>query len=117
MNAGAEQGAARREIALAIAADHPAFAGHFPGRPIVPGVVLLDEALHAIGLATGQDLSACHIANVKFLSPVTPGEPLRLAFDAGGAAGKAGIRFDILSGTRKVASGAVRIEGKPQGTE
>ncbi|MBS1142561.1 MAG: hypothetical protein H6R13_4014, partial [Proteobacteria bacterium] len=25
--------------------DHPALTGHFPGRPIMPGVVLLDQAI------------------------------------------------------------------------
>ncbi len=35
------------ETTLRIAPDHPAFAGHFPGAPIVPGVVLLDAAVHA----------------------------------------------------------------------
>ena len=33
--------------ALNVAADHPAFGGHFPGSPVLPGVVLLDDALHA----------------------------------------------------------------------
>ena len=31
-----------------ISADHPSLPGHFPGHPIVPGVVLLDRVLEAI---------------------------------------------------------------------
>lgn len=93
------------EALLSIAPDHPAFRGHFPGRPIVPGVVLLDHALDAIGNLTDSDLSACQISAVKFLSPVLPGEPVHVRCETltNGA-----IRFDILSGERKVATGSVR---------
>ena len=45
-----------------IAPDHPAFAGHFPGTPILPGVVLLDSALQAIAAATGLVLDRCEIS-------------------------------------------------------
>jgi 3-hydroxyacyl-[acyl-carrier-protein] dehydratase len=93
------------DIDLPIAPDHPAFAGHFPGTPIVPGVVLLDLALVAIGTALGQELSACHINSVKFLSPVKPGEPVQLRYEAQASGA---IRFDLSSGERKVASAVVR---------
>ena len=91
---------------LPIAADHPAFAGHFPGMPIVPGVVLLDEALHAIGAAIGIDLSACQISSVKFLSPVGPAEPVLVTYEI---SGNRAIRFDIMSDARKVATGSIRM--------
>jgi 3-hydroxyacyl-[acyl-carrier-protein] dehydratase len=91
---------------LLIAADHPAFAGHFPGMPIVPGVVLLDEALHAMGASIGTDLSACQISSVKFLSPVRPGEPVSVRYEI---SGQRSIRFDIVSDERKVASGTIRL--------
>lgn len=93
-------------LSLAIAPDHPALTGHFPGMPVVPGVVLLDEALHAIGAASGLDLSACRITSLKFLSPLLPGQPIELRYDIseGGA-----IRFTLMHGARKVASGAVQL--------
>ena len=56
--------------------DHPAFAGHFPGTPILPGVVLLDTALQAIAQASGIALDLCEISSVKFLSPANPGDEL-----------------------------------------
>lgn len=93
---------------LPIASDHPAFAGHFPGTPIVPGVVLLDEALQAIGRLTGCDLSACQISTVKFLSPVRPGEPVSVRYEAQGTQ-PLKFRFDILSDERKVATGSIRV--------
>jgi 3-hydroxymyristoyl/3-hydroxydecanoyl-(acyl carrier protein) dehydratase len=94
---------------LAIAADHPAFAGHFPGQPILPGVVLLDEALHAIGGSIGADLSACRISSVKFLSPARPGEPLAVHYEM---LDNGALRFDITSNERRIASGSLRA-GEP----
>lgn len=91
---------------LHIASDHPAFAGHFPGLPIVPGVVLLDEALHAMGDAIGVDLSTCQISSVKFLSPVRPGEPVSVSYEI---SGNRSIRFDIVSDERRVATGSIRL--------
>ena len=94
-----------QQVALPIAPDHPAFAGHFPGTPIVPGVVLLDEALHAIGSALGMDLSPCDISSAKFLSPVSPGEAVYASFDM---TNTGAIKFDIVSGERKIATGSIR---------
>jgi 3-hydroxyacyl-[acyl-carrier-protein] dehydratase len=100
----------RGETTLTIAADHPAFPGHFPGRPIVPGVVLLDAALHAVEQerqtpgeqpASGPALH-CQIASAKFLSPVQPGETLTISYTR---TDKGPTRFEIACGQRPVASG------------
>ena len=84
--------------------DHPAFAGHFPGTPILPGVVLLDVTLHAITEAAGIEPGSCEIGSVKFLSPAKPGDQLEIRYDSppGGT-----IRFDIVADTRKIASGNI----------
>lgn len=92
---------------LNIAPDHPALAGHFPGMPVVPGVVLLDEALHAIGAALGADLSACRVASVKFLSPVLPQQPVEVLHEGGEGSDGGAIRFTLMHGGRKVASGVI----------
>ncbi len=84
--------------------DHPAFAGHFPGTPILPGVVLLDTALHAIAQASGIALTHCEISAVKFLSPAHPGDALVIQHEIS-ASGT--IRFDIVAGMRKIASGSI----------
>jgi acyl-coenzyme A synthetase/AMP-(fatty) acid ligase len=98
---------------LPIAPDHPAFAGHFPGEPIVPGVVLLDEALHAIGASIKADLSRCRISTVKFLSPLRPGQPASVHYELQDDDAVMKIRFDIMSDARKVASGAIVLEQQP----
>lgn len=59
--------------------DHPSLPGHFPGRPVVPGVVLLDHAAALIAPhLPGRALSGISLA--KFLLPVLPGQEVHVAF-------------------------------------
>jgi len=100
-------------LPLAIAADHPAYAGHFPGRPILPGVVLLDEALLSLSALQGEQALRCEIKSAKFLSPVQPGESLRLDY----AATAAGVfRFELKAAERVVASGIVAFAAVAEAT-
>lgn len=52
--------------------DHPSLAGHFPGHPIVPGVVLLDCVLDAIRSRAGSPIGLASIVSTKFLQAVAP---------------------------------------------
>ena len=93
------------ETTLFIAPDHPAFAGHFPGMPILPGVLLLDAAVHAVSQALGASGAAgCQISSAKFLSPAGPGETLAVSWTRS-ASGSG--RFDISCGSRKIATGTL----------
>jgi len=85
-------------LSLPIAVDHPAFAGHFPGRPVVPGVVLLDLCLRSVAMRH-DDVPAWSIDNAKFLSPVAPGDALMLAFDENPSpSGRVALRVTAGSG-------------------
>ena len=86
-------------------ADHPAFAGHFPGHPVVPGVLLLDAV---IGSLAGTQLlrgKAC-LEGVKFLGPVGPGERVVLTQHPLPADR---IEFRLHAGERPVALGQLRF--------
>ena len=66
-----------------VAPDHPAFDGHFPGRPLLPGVALVAEVLEAVRgeLALAARIgTAPRIDVVKFLAPVLPGARLAIRF-------------------------------------
>jgi 3-hydroxymyristoyl/3-hydroxydecanoyl-(acyl carrier protein) dehydratase len=90
------------ETALAIAREHPAYTGHFPGRPILPAVVILAEVLAAIDAAVPGSAAGLSVANAKFLKAVTPGTPLVLAH---AQAPDGSVRFEVRSPADLVASG------------
>jgi 3-hydroxyacyl-[acyl-carrier-protein] dehydratase len=101
--------------ALRIATEHASFAGHFPGFPILPGAVLLDEALHEIARSRGLDLTQWQVAAVKFLQTVRPGDGITLEHSA---PDDATIHFAIRTASAGVASGslsAIRQSGLTNG--
>jgi len=91
-------------VSLRIPADHPSFAGHFPGRPLLPGVVLLAEVLEAalaepaLAAAIGR---TPRIASAKFHAPVTPGSELELRLHTADAR----VRFEVWRADTLAASG------------
>ncbi len=63
---------------LDIPADHACFAGHFPGQPILPGVLLLERVMALAQSQLVQPLSKYTIYNAKFLTAVVPGDRLNV---------------------------------------
>jgi acyl-coenzyme A synthetase/AMP-(fatty) acid ligase len=89
-------------IMLRFAVGHPACAGHFPGDPIIPGAVLLDELVAALFPAGWSGV----IESAKFHHPVRPGDAVAIDYRTEGNA----TRFEgRLRGLGKlVISGALR---------
>lgn len=90
-----------------VAHDHPSLPGHFPGRPLVPGVLILDHVVQAIEAREGAAVGAAlRLPQVKFLQPLLPGQEATVEVD--GAAPR--WRFRVLRGQALLASGEVVAE-------
>lgn len=59
-------------------ASDPVFAGHFPHRPILPGIFQLEIVRLAAELTRNQKFTVREIAKAKFQRPIIPGEILKL---------------------------------------
>ncbi len=70
------------ERTFIVPADHPAFAGHFPGMPVLPGAALLDAVLHFLEEDLAFDPVEWQITTAKFLEPVRPGDVLAVEHSA-----------------------------------
>jgi 3-hydroxyacyl-[acyl-carrier-protein] dehydratase len=77
---------------VAVSREHPSFAGHFPGQPVLPGVVLLSEVLELLLREAPEALGASpQVSAVKFLAPVRPGASLEVRWAAAGSR----LRFEV----------------------
>ena len=101
-------------VPLCIAADHPSLAGHFPGQPVVPGVVLLDHVITALEQQDGfteliPTAGMFMIPSCKFLAPVQPGANLSLSFKLDSQSKSVSFRLEqagqlVATGSFKAAS-------------
>ncbi|UCH47344.1 MAG: AMP-binding protein [Betaproteobacteria bacterium] len=87
---------------------HPALPGHFPGDPIVPGAVLLDEIVDALSgeLGACADFAAVTIRSAKFLRPVRPGDRLQIKLIPGQ---DAALRFECSVAGETAVNGALTL--------
>ncbi len=94
------------ERVVSIGPDHPALPGHFPGHPVVPGVLVIDEVIETLRECCGQALVVTGLPSVKLSSPLLPGERLTIEIvqeDAGTAV------FTCRVAQRIVAAGSIRF--------
>lgn len=94
------------EMLFKIGADHPALPGHFPGRPVVPGVVLLDQVIQALESAHMPPTTFRHLKNCKFIEPLLPNEPARIVFETLGTS----LSFSIVRNDTTIVKGVFELE-------
>ena len=91
------------EPSFELAPDHPVFVGHFPGRPIVPGVMLLDWVLREASQALGRAPAEIRVREAKFFTPLAPAQRAALKLELSDARGA----FDIRCGDVVIARGVL----------
>ncbi len=79
-------------------ADDPTFAGHFPGRPILPGVFQLEIVRLAAEWIQNRKFDVQEIAKAKFQRPILPGEILKLNLKLAEAGGVISARANFSCG-------------------
>ncbi|GAA6143094.1 3-hydroxyacyl-ACP dehydratase [Hydrogenophaga sp. 5NK40-0174] len=94
--------AAQTEITWQVPPAHPVFDGHFPGRPIVPGVWILDQVVDAVRQWQGWTQEPMKLDSAKFFQPVGPGATLTFTLQKK-ASGS--VAFKARQGGAVVASG------------
>jgi len=78
---------------LRIPADHASLPGHFPGSPVVPGVVLLDQVVQATESHLGYGLEIVGLPQVKFPASLLPEESATVVVEFQGTR----LRFQIVA--------------------
>jgi 3-hydroxymyristoyl/3-hydroxydecanoyl-(acyl carrier protein) dehydratase len=94
------------EVEQPIDADLPAFDGHFPGAPVLPGAYLLALVLQAIAHEPAwarKSGATPRIQQVKFLAAVGPGQTVHIRLDDT----PSGIAFSVRCGATPVARGTL----------
>lgn len=106
MNANEPQ---RHAAQFRIGADHPALPGHFPGRPVVPGVVILDEVLACAERWLGRELVVVGLPQAKFTGVLEPERTARVALAHAGAR----LNFEVHGDAGPLASGTFALADAP----
>ena len=93
----------RHSASFIVPLRHPAIEGHFPGNPVVPGVVILEQVVSSAENWLGSPLKLRGLPQVKFLRKLSPGEQACLELRSLGAR----LEFSVSCDGEPVAKGVI----------
>ena len=94
---------------LAFDPGHPSFDGHFPGQPLVPGVLLLGEIVGRIERTIGSPIQ--RLTQARFSRAIRPAEVVSVSWSREGAAVRFSATIDTPHGRKPVADGRLVLAG------
>lgn len=89
-------------LTLQFAVNHPCGAGHFPGNPIIPGALLLDEVLTRIATDLDIDGWPWRVKSAKFPRSVRLGDTVHINYTR---TANGEIRFECTVSNSRVMAG------------
>jgi len=92
-----------------IEAGHPCLDGHFPGAPVVPGVLVLERVIDAVQRDSGRRIIG--VRRCKFVAALYPGETCDIEWSADSGA----ARFVCHGPEGVLARGVLNLEGRQDG--
>jgi len=90
------------DFAVTIPIDAPWFDGHFPGAPVLPGVIQIGLVREAASRRAGRPLRPASIERLRLRAPVGPGDALRIRLH-----GDERVHFEIRRDRTIVAKGEI----------
>ena len=95
----------RLEVRRVINPDHPALAGHFPGNPVVPGVVILGELVQATETWLNWSGDPVSVTSIKFMRLLRPSEAFTLHLER---LSENRVSFAVLRSQDRIAAGTLQ---------
>ena len=92
-----------------VAATHPSLAGHFPGYPVVPGVVVLEHVVAAAERELAPGASLLALPQAKFTTPLLPEVDAEVELQRTDGQ----VRFVVRAGDATVAQGTLAFGVRP----
>jgi 3-hydroxyacyl-[acyl-carrier-protein] dehydratase len=83
---------------------HPCLPGHFPGDPIVPGVLILARVIKAAAMVYGAAVDAVRVA--KFQAPLAPNERFTIVLEPGS---EDAVKFQVVRGETLISGGILQL--------
>lgn len=93
--------------------DDPAFAGHFPTRPVLPGVFQIEMARVAAEMLLGGSFTVREVTKAKFLRPILPAEITRVELKVSGQADAIRAHAEVSVDGHPAGEVLLRLERNP----